>query len=222
MLRLVHSSSYFHTLCLPAPQTSITIDDVVYVIDAGKVKETQYDTETSLSMLVETWVTRAAARQRRGRAGRTQPGTCYKLYTRKQEDNMTKFPVPEILRVPLENISLSVKAAREHQDVKVSILHHAHGCCGISFYLTCQAFLRQTIDPPSFAALDSAWNTLEDLNAVDDAGNLTALGKYMVCRYLASICFMSDLGYLGNASCGREARKGLNKSRRLYLHLMKF
>lgn len=103
-------------------QTSITIDDVIYVIDVGKVKETQYDPETSLSMLVETWVTRAAARQRRGRAGRTRPGTCYKLYTRKQEDNMMKFPVPEILRVPLENISLSVKAAREDEDVKVSTL----------------------------------------------------------------------------------------------------
>jgi ATP-dependent RNA helicase DHX57 len=94
----------------------------VYVIDAGKVKETQYDPETSLSMLVEAWVTRAAARQRRGRAGRTQPGVCYKLYTRKQEEQMAKFPVPEILRVPLENISLSVKAAREDQDVKVGSL----------------------------------------------------------------------------------------------------
>lgn len=73
-------------------------------------------------MLVETWVTRAAARQRRGRAGRTQPGVCYKLYTRKQAEKMTKFPVPEILRVPLENISLSVKAAREDQDVKVGSL----------------------------------------------------------------------------------------------------
>jgi len=100
-------------------QTSITIDDVIYVIDAGKVKETQYDPETGLSRLVETWVTRAAARQRRGRAGRTQPGVCYKLYTKKQEGKMARFPVPEILRVPLESISLSVKVMREGEDVKV-------------------------------------------------------------------------------------------------------
>jgi len=65
-------------------------------------------------------VNQAAARQRRGRAGRTRSGFCYKLYTRKQEMNMAKFPVPEILRVPLESISLSVKAAREDEDVKVS------------------------------------------------------------------------------------------------------
>ena len=92
---------------------------MIYVIDAGKVKETQYDPETNLSRLVETWVTRAAAKQRRGRAGRTRPGTCYKLYTKKQEMNMTKFPVPEILRVPLESILLAVKATKEDQDIKV-------------------------------------------------------------------------------------------------------
>lgn len=100
-------------------ETSITIDDVIYVVDAGKVKETQFDPENGLSMLVETWVTRAAARQRRGRAGRTQPGFVYKLYTRKQEQQMAKFPTPEILRVPLESISLTVKVMREHEDVQV-------------------------------------------------------------------------------------------------------
>jgi ATP-dependent RNA helicase DHX57 len=106
----------------PRPsQTSITIDDVIYVVDAGKVKETQFDPEIGLSKLVETWVTRAAARQRRGRAGRTQPGMCYKLYTRKQEEKMARFPVPEILRVPLESISLTVKVMREEEDVKVSL-----------------------------------------------------------------------------------------------------
>ena len=69
--------------------------------------------------MVEVWVTRAAARQRRGRAGRTQPGVCYKLYTKHQEKRFSEFPVPEILRVPLENILLTVKASKENQDVKV-------------------------------------------------------------------------------------------------------
>ena len=114
----------------PPKQTSITIDDIAYVIDAGKAKETQFDPDTNISRLVETWINRAAARQRRGRAGRTRPGVCYKLYTRKQEANMTKFPVPEILRVPLESISLSVKAAREDEDVKVR-----------TFKVLCYAFM---------------------------------------------------------------------------------
>lgn len=101
------------------PQTSITVDDVVYVIDGGKVKETNYNPDTGLSTLREQWVTRAAARQRRGRAGRTKPGMCYKVYTRKQEEDMDPFPIPEILRIPLESISLTVKVMREDEDVQV-------------------------------------------------------------------------------------------------------
>lgn len=87
------------------------------MIDSGKVKETQYDPENGLTKLEEQWVTRAAARQRRGRAGRTKPGVCYKLYTRKQEGNMNPFPIPEIKRVALESVALSVKVT--HGDVKV-------------------------------------------------------------------------------------------------------
>ncbi|KAJ7675357.1 P-loop containing nucleoside triphosphate hydrolase protein [Mycena rosella] len=140
-------------------ETSITIDDVIYVIDTGKVKETQYDAETSMSRLVETYVTRAAGRQRRGRAGRTQPGFCYKLYTRKQEANMAKYPVPEILRVPLESISLTVKVMREDEDVKL--------------------FLSRAIDPPKVASMEAAWTVLEELGAVDMNGRLTPLGRHI-------------------------------------------
>lgn len=111
-------STFYHAEFV---QTSITIDDVVYVIDTGKVKETFYDPETGLSGLAETWVTKAAARQRRGRAGRTRPGECYKLYTREQEQQMGDFPVPEILRIPLESLSLAVKTVRENADVKVGV-----------------------------------------------------------------------------------------------------
>lgn len=150
---------------------------MIYVIDAGKVKETQYDPETNLSRLVETWVTRAAAKQRRGRAGRTQPGTCYKLYTKKQEMNMTKFPIPEILRVPLESILLAVKATKEDQDIKVGDIL---SISNISRLTLVQSFLGQAIDPPSIASMDRALTTLEELGTIDSAGTLTALGKHMV------------------------------------------
>ncbi|KAH8992445.1 P-loop containing nucleoside triphosphate hydrolase protein [Lactarius akahatsu] len=140
-------------------ETSITIDDIVYVVDTGKVKETQYDPESGLTKLVEQWITRAAGRQRRGRAGRTRPGVCYKLYTRARERKMAQFPRPEILRVPLESICLTVKATREHEDVK--------------------QFLRRAIDPPEVAAMDKAISVLEELGAIDQDGHLTALGQYM-------------------------------------------
>lgn len=98
-------------------QTSITIDDVIYVIDSGKVKETQYDSALGVTKLEEQWITQAAARQRRGRAGRTQPGVCYKLYTQAHHRKMVAFPIPEIKRVPLESISLTAKVI--HYDAKV-------------------------------------------------------------------------------------------------------
>lgn len=77
--------------------------------------------EKDLTRLEEVLVTKASARQRRGRAGRTQPGLCFKLYTRHAERvAMEEFPTPEILRVPLEQVSLSAKAMNEEEDVKVS------------------------------------------------------------------------------------------------------
>lgn len=63
-------------------ETSITIEDVVFVIDAGKMKENRRDEINETPTLVECWVSRAAAKQRRGRAGRVQPGTAYHLFSR--------------------------------------------------------------------------------------------------------------------------------------------
>ncbi|KAI0652536.1 P-loop containing nucleoside triphosphate hydrolase protein [Trametes meyenii] len=138
-------------------ETSVTIDDVIYVIDGGKVKETHYDAHAGLTKLTEQWITRAAARQRRGRAGRTQPGVCYKLYTRGQEERMAPFPIPEIKRVPLESIALTLKVV--HNDVK--------------------SFLARAIDPPDISAVDKALSVLEELAATGPDGELTALGRHM-------------------------------------------
>ncbi|KAI0778819.1 P-loop containing nucleoside triphosphate hydrolase protein [Trametes elegans] len=138
-------------------ETSVTIDDIIYVIDGGKVKETHYDAEAGLTKLTEQWITRAAARQRRGRAGRTQPGVCYKLYTRGHEKRMEPFPIPEIKRVPLESIALTLKVV--HNDVK--------------------SFLSRAIDPPDVSAVDKALEVLEELAATGPDGELTALGRHM-------------------------------------------
>ncbi|KAG8960615.1 hypothetical protein FRC03_006323 [Tulasnella sp. 419] len=140
-------------------ETSITIPDVVYVIDTGKVKEASYDHSVGLSRLTETWVTLAAARQRRGRAGRTQPGECYKLFNRRQESTMDEFPKPEILRVSLDSLTLQAKMMREEEDVK--------------------EFLGKAIDPPDVGAIESSQKSLQDLGAVNDQGKLTALGRHM-------------------------------------------
>ena len=61
-------------------ETSITIDDVVFVVDCGKIKMSNFDVENNISTLKPEWVSLANAKQRRGRAGRVQPGICYHLY----------------------------------------------------------------------------------------------------------------------------------------------
>jgi ATP-dependent RNA helicase DHX36 len=60
-------------------ETSITIEDVVYVVDCGKIKMANFDVDSNLSTLKPEWVSLANARQRRGRAGRVRPGICFHL-----------------------------------------------------------------------------------------------------------------------------------------------
>ncbi|KAI9472058.1 MAG: P-loop containing nucleoside triphosphate hydrolase protein [Benjaminiella poitrasii] len=140
-------------------ETSITIEGVVYVIDSGRVKETQFEAANNMMHLVETWASRASCKQRRGRAGRTRPGQCFKLFTQHvDETKMRAQQVPELLRTPLEQLCLTVKAMG-HEDVR--------------------AFLAKAIDPPSIKALDAAIRSLRQVDAIDVQGELTPLGKHM-------------------------------------------
>ena len=86
------------------------IDDVTFIIDAGRVKELMYDTQKGIAMLKETFVSRASAKQRMGRAGRVAPGVCWHLFSTARHEKMAQFQSPEILRVPLEMLCLKVKA----------------------------------------------------------------------------------------------------------------
>ena len=91
-------------------ETSITIPDVTVVIDCGRMKEVRYDPQTRMSALVECWVSRANANQRRGRAGRVRSGTAYHLFEKHTyETEMESYQQPEILRVPLDEICLQIK-----------------------------------------------------------------------------------------------------------------
>lgn len=139
-------------------ETSITIDDVVAVIDTGKVKATTYDATNNIVRLEEVWASQAACKQRRGRAGRVQSGVCYKLFTAKTEESMAPKPLPEIQRVPLEQLCLSVKASDQSRDVP--------------------EFLQALITPPESGAISNALNTLSSMGALE-RGQLTALGNYM-------------------------------------------
>jgi len=141
-------------------ETSITISDIVAVIDSGRVKETVYDPVSNVTRLVDTWTSQAAATQRKGRAGRVRAGECYKLYTENAESQrMPPRPVPEILRSPLEVLYLNVKAM------------------GIS---SVEKFLARAIDPPKETSLDTARNNLIAYGALDSLHKeLTPLGRHI-------------------------------------------
>ncbi len=92
-------------------ETSLTIDGIYYVVDPGFVKQKVYNSKTGMDALVVTPISQAQAKQRAGRAGRTGPGKCYRLYTeRAYRDEMLSTPVPEIQRTNLAHTVLTLKA----------------------------------------------------------------------------------------------------------------
>lgn len=89
-------------------ETSVTIDGVRFVVDSGKMKEMSYDPQTKMQRLKEFWISKASAKQRMGRAGRTGPGICYRLYADKKYDELEEYSQAEIHRVPLESLLLQM------------------------------------------------------------------------------------------------------------------
>jgi ATP-dependent RNA helicase DHX29 len=140
-------------------ETSITIDDVVYVIDSGKHKENRYNPQKKLSSMVEDWISQANARQRTGRAGRVKPGICFSLYTRYRfEKLMRPYQVPEMLRMPLVELCLQIK-----------LLGLGH----------IKPFLSRALEPPSEGAMTSAISLLHEVGAVEGDEELTPLGHHL-------------------------------------------
>ncbi|EFJ09549.1 hypothetical protein SELMODRAFT_428040 [Selaginella moellendorffii] len=91
-------------------ETSVTIEDVVHVIDCGKHKENRFDPRRRMSRMAEAWISQANAQQRRGRAGRVKPGNCFCLYTEHCFSKLMRpFQLPEMLRVPLVELCLKIK-----------------------------------------------------------------------------------------------------------------
>ncbi|XP_022748673.1 DExH-box ATP-dependent RNA helicase DExH7, chloroplastic isoform X7 [Durio zibethinus] len=140
-------------------ETSITIDDVVYVIDCGKHKENRYNPQKKLSSMVEDWISRANAKQRRGRAGRVKPGICFCLYTQHRfEKLMRPYQVPEMLRMPLVELCLQIK-----------LLSLGH----------IKPFLSKALEPPKEEAMNSAISLLYEVGAVEGDEELTPLGHHL-------------------------------------------
>jgi HrpA-like RNA helicase len=82
-------------------ETSLTIEDVAFVVDSGRAKLKDYDPHLKTSTLQPTWISKASSKQRKGRAGRTKAGVCFHLFSRRRYENMADFVESELLRTPL-------------------------------------------------------------------------------------------------------------------------
>lgn len=89
-------------------ETSVTIDGVRFIVDSGKVKEMSFDPKCKMQRLQEFWISKASAEQRKGRAGRTGPGVCFRLYDEQEYEAFQEYTTPEIQRVTLDSLVLQM------------------------------------------------------------------------------------------------------------------
>lgn len=147
-------------LCIVATnvaETSLTIPGIRYVVDSGRSKERHFNEDTGVQSFEIDWISKASADQRAGRAGRTGPGHCYRLFSSAiYESYFPQFSKPEILRMPVESIVLSMKSMGIDQIVNFPFP-----------------------TPPDRIALSKAEKLLSILGALDKDKNVTDLGKTM-------------------------------------------
>ncbi|KAH8245590.1 hypothetical protein KR032_012249 [Drosophila birchii] len=143
-------------------ETSVTIDDCVFVVDCGLMKEKCFDSNRNMESLDLVWVSRANAKQRKGRAGRVMPGVCIHLYTSyRYSHHILAQPVPEIQRVPLEQIVLRIKTLQTFASRNTL------------------SVLLETLEAPTEDSVLGALTRLRDVGALDADDQLTPLGHHL-------------------------------------------
>ncbi|MFY9877454.1 MAG: ATP-dependent helicase HrpB, partial [Rhodomicrobium sp.] len=135
-------------------ETSITIEGVRVVIDSGLSRVPRFEPDVGVTRLETVRVSRAAADQRRGRAGRTEPGVCFRLWDEPQTQSLPPFTEPEIRSADLAGLMLDCAEWGTADPRSLSWL-----------------------DPPGAAAIDAAREELTELEALDGRGHITAMGK---------------------------------------------
>jgi ATP-dependent helicase HrpB len=143
-------------LATPIAETSLTIEGVRIIVDSGYVRVPQFDPNSGLSRLVTQRISRASAEQRAGRAGRTAPGVCYRLWGENTQRGLIPQAIPEIRGADLAPLALELVAWGVTDASKLCWL-----------------------DPPPAASLAQAHELLTELDALDADGRLTEAGKAM-------------------------------------------
>ena len=143
-------------------ETGVTIPDITCVIDTGKHREMRYDEKRQLSRLIETYISRSNAKQRRGRAGRVREGIAFHLFTKARHDSqMAEHPIPEMLRLSLQDLALRIK-----------ILDFGSGA-------SIESVLSRALDPPSSINIQRSIAALVEVKAITASENITPLGRLL-------------------------------------------
>jgi ATP-dependent helicase HrpB len=137
-------------------ETSLTIEGIRVVIDGGQVRAPRFDPRTGMTQLVTMRVSQAASEQRRGRAGRLEPGICYRLWPEPEQVQLAPYAVPEIREADLAPLVLL-----------------------LAEWGNCDPMTLSWLDPPPSAALSQARALLDGLGALDRDGRITAEGRAM-------------------------------------------
>ncbi|MCJ7829987.1 MAG: ATP-dependent helicase HrpB, partial [Desulfobacterales bacterium] len=137
-------------------ETSLTIEGVRVVVDSGFMRVPRFDVRSGLTRLQTLPVSRASADQRRGRAGRTAPGVCYRLWRREAHQLLNEFNRPEILEADLTGLALE-----------------------LALWGVAEPERLRWLDPPPAAAFLQARRLLADLGALDAGGRVTGQGRQM-------------------------------------------
>ncbi|KAF7719449.1 DEAD box ATP-dependent RNA helicase [Penicillium ucsense] len=140
-------------------ETGITIPDITAVVDTGKEKMMRFDERRQLSRLVESFISRANAKQRRGRAGRVRNGICFHLFTKFRHDSLlAEQQTPEMLRLSLQDLVLRVKICKLGE---------------------VEQTLTEALDPPSSKNIRRAIDSLKEVKALTSNESLTPLGSQL-------------------------------------------
>ncbi|OAP59909.1 hypothetical protein AYL99_04911 [Fonsecaea erecta] len=140
-------------------ETSITLPDVVYVVDTGKERNSLFDPSTLARSLPYAWISKTSSIQRRGRAGRVRNGHYYALFSKERHDSLRPMQRPKLEQSDLAELVLQLKAFPQHTDV--------------------ESLLLETIDPPTSDSVASAVRQLQSLGALTEKGDITDLGRLL-------------------------------------------